>query len=335
MSPPPTDGLTYGRSSTNQKYWGTPCTIGPSWCSTVTNDKLKAVLTRVRLGPRTGFKYCANVLHPFGMRLRAAFQKVKQEKPDLYAVLGTAGTLCCRKVAGSSSFSGHSWGSAIDVKIDGELDPVRDGKMQRGLLELHPYMGAQGLYHGAGFSTNEDSMHFELAQQTLDSLASSGGMRVQWPTPPSEPTLSSGCQWPVLGQHQRGDPKKALSFFLQRALTHHCQNPNGIDGYFGKGGVAALQKFQSERGLTRFTTSVDSATWMALWEDVRFGDDSNLVAAIKELLSRTYGYNITVGYIFDDTMAYYVKQFQTSKGLWPDGIVGPKTWKALITGCSA
>jgi hypothetical protein len=63
-------------------------------------------------------------LRPAVESLAAIFLKVRRLRPRLR----TAGMMCCRNVRGSSrSISNHAWGTAIDMKIDGELVPARRG----------------------------------------------------------------------------------------------------------------------------------------------------------------------------------------------------------------
>jgi hypothetical protein len=68
----------------------------------------------------------------------------------------------------SQNFSNHSWGTAIDITINGALDPRGNGTTQLGLLRLHPYFKAEKFYWGAGFSGGfEDSMHFEASEELI------------------------------------------------------------------------------------------------------------------------------------------------------------------------
>jgi hypothetical protein len=81
--------------------------------------------------------------------------------------------LCCRRVktttgAVSPNFSNHSWGTAVDIKINGQLDPRNDGKALRGLLMLHPFFNRAAFFWGAGFGgSSEDSMHFEASDELV------------------------------------------------------------------------------------------------------------------------------------------------------------------------
>jgi hypothetical protein len=115
------------------------------------------------------------------------FAAVEQEKPELYSQLETAGMLCVRQVRGGSGFSNHSWGTAIDIRINGQLDEVGDGKTQLGLRELYPYFHNEGFYWGAAYSGDrEDSMHFEASEQQVAKWTSE-------PPAPTNPILQEGA----------------------------------------------------------------------------------------------------------------------------------------------
>ncbi|MEB3336599.1 MAG: M15 family metallopeptidase [Leptolyngbyaceae bacterium] len=158
-------GLSSARPRTMIQILGVPGALSRN-CSPVTNPKVKALLVTQDLGPGA-FKVTG--LKPAVAALQRIFAKVKQEKPDLYQQIGTAGMLCCRRIRGGSNFSNHSWGTAIDLKISSELDAVGDGKTQRGLVELASYFHQEGFFWGAGFKGRgrEDSMHFEVSEQLI------------------------------------------------------------------------------------------------------------------------------------------------------------------------
>jgi hypothetical protein len=138
-------------------------------CSPVTNSNLRKLIVTESVGSFkvTGLKPAVSVI-------RQIFEKVKTEKPELYKQLGTAGMLCVRKVRGGSNFSNHSWGTAVDIRVNGKLDVFGDDKTQLGLKELYPYFHAEKFYWGAGFSRKEDSMHFEASQQLIAKWKASG-----------------------------------------------------------------------------------------------------------------------------------------------------------------
>lgn len=109
--------------------------------------------------------------------LALVLEDVRREVPDLYALIGTAGMMCCRykRIRGQVVHdpSNHSWGAAVDLTVGGTLDTQGDGRVQRGLLILSRYFNAHGWYWGAAFST-EDAMHFEVARETLLKWRSDG-----------------------------------------------------------------------------------------------------------------------------------------------------------------
>ncbi|UYV37356.1 M15 family metallopeptidase [Rhodobacteraceae bacterium D3-12] len=131
-------------------------------CQPVTNPKIKALLETRQIGPIR-----VTMVKPALESLERIFKQLEQDEPDLAAKLGTAGALCARLIRGSSrSVSNHSWGTAIDVKIEGKLDPFADGSTQFGLLLLAELFNDEGWFWGATYN-REDSMHFEVGVETL------------------------------------------------------------------------------------------------------------------------------------------------------------------------
>jgi hypothetical protein len=103
------------------------------------------------------------------------FSAVQSAKPDLYALLGTAGMLCVRYVRGSTTnFSNHSWGTAIDITIGGVLTPRGSTTVQQGLVDLCPFMNAEQFFWGAGFSPTPDGMHYEASSELIAQWKSDG-----------------------------------------------------------------------------------------------------------------------------------------------------------------
>ncbi|OBJ10976.1 hypothetical protein A5624_14670 [Mycobacterium sp. 1482292.6] len=99
--------------------------------------------------------------------LTRVFAAVKSARPDLYLLLGTAGMLCVRHVRGSTTnFSNHSWGTAIDITIGGQLTPRGSTTVQQGLVDLAPFMQAERFFWGAAFPT-PDGMHFEASNELI------------------------------------------------------------------------------------------------------------------------------------------------------------------------
>jgi hypothetical protein len=68
------------------------------------------------------------------------------------------------------------------------------------------------------------------------------------------------------------------------------------------------------------------------WTTVQRGASGFRVTAIQHLL-RARGYSLTVDGSFGSITEGKVKAFQQSRGLVADGVVGPKTWAALVITC--
>ncbi len=116
---------------------------------------------------------------------------IRDEEPEVFEGLGTAGMLCARFVRGStSSISNHSWGMAIDINLNGRLDSPGNGKTQSGLARIAPVFNRHKWYWGAGFP-REDAMHFELSDQKTRELHSAGAFGAI-PHPLPDPALSLG-----------------------------------------------------------------------------------------------------------------------------------------------
>ncbi len=101
--------------------------------------------------------------------LKLVFEEAEQQIPDVVAAVKTAGMLCVRhKRNNPNSFSNHSWGTAIDLYFGTDVVPQGVKKTHQGCLQLAPFFNQHGWYWGAGFSgASVDSMHFELAKETI------------------------------------------------------------------------------------------------------------------------------------------------------------------------
>ncbi len=132
-------------------------------CQPVTEPRLKRNMTTDRVG-----SFRVTGLVPAISSLQDVFSDIASKQPDVYSLLGTVGMLCCRYVRGSTtSISNHSWGTAIDLTIDGALDKRGDGMVQYGLTLIAPIFNQHGWYWGAGFPT-EDAMHFEGSRKLIN-----------------------------------------------------------------------------------------------------------------------------------------------------------------------
>ena len=155
-------GITQPGNRVMLEILGHPRSSYSTNCQPVTNPRLKSLLETRQIGTIR-----VTMLKPALESLERIYARLEKEEPDIAAHLGTAGALCARLIRGStSSVSNHSWGSAIDLKIEGQLDPFADGSTQFGLLLLAEYFNDEGWFWGATYR-REDSMHFEVGVETL------------------------------------------------------------------------------------------------------------------------------------------------------------------------
>ncbi len=138
-------------------------------CQPMTNPALKEKLMTTQVGPIR-----VSMLRPAIESLQVVFENIRKADPDLYRRINTAGALCVRRIRGTqNALSTHSYGLAVDLNIDGQLDNFTDGKTQLGLTIIADFFYDQGWVWGAGFR-REDSMHFEISRRQLDAWISEG-----------------------------------------------------------------------------------------------------------------------------------------------------------------
>ncbi|WP_210528259.1 M15 family metallopeptidase [Rubellimicrobium arenae] len=162
-------GITQPRNRTMIEILGQPRDSYGTDCQPVTNPRLRSLLDTRQVGPIQ-----VTMLRPALDSLERVLTRLQANEPDIYAKLGTAGALCARFIRGStSSISNHSWGTAIDLTLAGELDGFADGGTQLGLVLLAEYFNEEGWFWGATYG-REDSMHFEVGEETLRAWAAEG-----------------------------------------------------------------------------------------------------------------------------------------------------------------
>lgn len=224
------DGLNGTNNTFMLSLLGSPSDNYSKNCSNPTNPKfLENIVWGKNVGPFnvSGYKLAVESLIDI-------MKDIKKEQQDVYDVLSTAGMLCCRYVRGSrSSISNHSWGTAIDLKIENVLDRRGNDKVQIGLSLIAPIFHKHGWYWGAGFPI-EDAMHFEVSKQKVNDWHDSGKIQTQG-VKPAELVVTFG---------DRNDDVKKLQLLLN-LFGHNLS----VDGVFGPATRAAIVSFQSVNGL--------------------------------------------------------------------------------------
>lgn len=240
-------GVTSAKQATMLGLLGNPRSNYDDVCREVTNPALKAHMEIGSVGP-----FRVQGLRPAVASLRDILAEIAVKQPDVHAALGSAGMLCARLVRNTTTgaISNHSWGSAIDVTLDGVLDARGDNLVQEGLTRIAPIFNRHGWFWGAGFRI-EDAMHFEAGDGLIRKWHGEG----LFGATPAAPVSSSEV---LLMLGDRGDDVLALQ---QRLNTRGASI--GEDGVFGTGTRAAVIAFQGAHGL-RPDGVVDQRTRSAL-----------------------------------------------------------------------
>lgn len=167
---PPREFINQGLTPVSNAFMvqalGQPREAYSADCQPMTNPILRRHVVTQPIG-----SFSVTGLRPAVNSLIAAIAQIQKDQPAIYAILGTAGMLCCRFVRGSqTSISNHSWGTAIDFTLNGILDRRGDDQVQIGLTLIAPIMNQHGWYWGAAFRT-EDAMHFEASRSLITQWA--------------------------------------------------------------------------------------------------------------------------------------------------------------------
>ncbi|WP_345443224.1 peptidoglycan-binding protein [Actinoallomurus vinaceus] len=139
------------------------------------------------------------------------------------------------------------------------------------------------------------------------------------------------ASWPVLRQGSTGPDVTALQYLLRGARDQW--RTLAADGVFGPATDSVVRGFQDVAGLT-VDGVVGPATWQKLTDGqtigstVREGDQAAQTELVKhgDLKSPTQ-----VDGVFGAGTDTATRRFQERVGLTVDGIVGPATWRQLIS----
>ena len=137
--------------------------------------------------------------------------------------------------------------------------------------------------------------------------------------------------WPLVRRGDHAFPVRPLQQLL-RARNH----PVAVDGIFGPRTESAVRAFQQDRGLAA-DGIVGPQTWSRLVVQVRRGSTGDAVRGVQEVIkfhdqSDGEAPPVQVDGIFGPRTDAFVRGFQSALGIASDGIVGPITWRALVSG---
>ena len=140
--------------------------------------------------------------------------------------------------------------------------------------------------------------------------------------------------WPVVQNGSQGHPIRTLQFLL-RARGHNLT----VDGMFGPATEAAVKAFQTSKGMTA-DGIMSAQTWLTLIIQAKKGSSGDAVRGVQEefqFRAGEPGKGLKVDGIFGPQTDSTVRGFQHALSLdvpsvVVDGIVGPITWQALVSG---
>jgi peptidoglycan hydrolase-like protein with peptidoglycan-binding domain len=144
---------------------------------------------------------------------------------------------------------------------------------------------------------------------------------------PSDPILP----FPLVKRPTDRFPVRSLQQLL-RARGHTV----AVDGIFGPRTEAAVRAFQQSKGLAA-DGIVGPQTWGRLIVQVKKGSTGDAVRGVQEVIkfhdqSDGEAPPVNVDGIFGPRTDQFVRGFQSAVGTQSDGIVGPITWRALVSG---
>ena len=149
-------------------------------------------------------------------------------------------------------------------------------------------------------------------------------------------TTAAISPWPLVREGDEQHPVQTLQYLL-RARGHNLT----VDGIFGPVTAAAVRAFQQQEGLA-VDGIVGPLTWSALIITVRQGSQGDAVRGVQEEfqfrnLSGDPNQGLQVDGIFGPQTDAAVRGFQQAlhqdiPSVAVDGIVGPVTWQALVSG---
>ena len=148
----------------------------------------------------------------------------------------------------------------------------------------------------------------------------------------SEQITSAQVQpWPLVTEGDSQHPVPSLQYLLRKR-----NHPVMVDGIFGPRTATAVRAFQTEKNLA-VDGDVGPRTWAALVVQTKKGDTGDQVRAVQYEANFRAGEGeaLDVDGDFGPATDRWVRGFQEAVGVAVDGIVGPVTWRALVSGMLA
>jgi peptidoglycan hydrolase-like protein with peptidoglycan-binding domain len=137
--------------------------------------------------------------------------------------------------------------------------------------------------------------------------------------------LPAALIWPLVHEGDSGLRVNAIQMLL---IQRHVELT--VDGKFGPQTETAVKSYQASHGISP-SGKVGAKTWEALVVPLWKGRSGAAVSAVEIQLKYQYGFSsLSVDGKFGPMVKSAVKAFQKRYGLTPSGIVGERTWNALV-----
>lgn len=182
---------------------------------------------------------------------------------------------------------------------------------------IHQYRGDHAETHG-GVKITIDSNALDVGEGST-------------PPPRCDQALDFPS-YPLVKQGSTGTRVAAAQCLLER-LGH---DPGAVDGQFGASTTRAVRGFQSSVGLG-VDGQVGRATWTALLSAgstpvLHQGASGEDVRRLQRALTAALGRTVGIDGQFGSGTTRAVRDYQSSRGLGVDGVVGAATWSSLQRG---
>ncbi|MER5898449.1 glycoside hydrolase domain-containing protein [Streptomyces sp. NPDC001876] len=206
------------------------------------------------------------------------------------------------------------WNGAADTNTGSYVPSSYWSNHQR----IHQYAGEVTESYG-GYSINIDRDYLDVGNGST-------------PTPTCTGANLDFTSYTTVQSGSTGDRVKAAQCLLKAAGF----DPGTPDGIFGPDTTAAARNFQAAKGLTADGV-VGAKTWTALLSrgstpTVQNGSTGEAVTRLQRALTAALGRTVSIDGIFGSGTTQAALDYQSSRGLGADGIVGPATWGALQSG---
>lgn len=229
-----------------------------------------------------------------------------------------------RPIRGGSTVSNHGSGTAIDVNAP--QHPLgKSGTFSRAqVARIRQILAAcEGTVRwGGDYSGRKDEMHFEINKRPTDPAIARVARKLGGSTPPPPPPPAPST-WPTLKSGSRGFRVMTAQFLLK----HHGRSLSA-DGVFGAGTKAAVVAFQRSKKLSADGV-IGPRTWAVLASTVKQGSRGYQVRAAQIALN-AHGAKLRVDGIAGSGTRAAIVAFQRRSRLSADGVVGARTWGALV-----